>query len=271
MAGTFTGLTDTQWRKLSRHIPRYERGRGRRAPSRRKLLNTILYVLITGCRWCDVPVGKRWGKRSTSHEWLGIWSKDGVMTQLRQATQEEAELYDLIDWERGSIDGSFASGKGGGEGVDYGFKGKGVTIHALVDGNGMPLAAITTSARESEQTQVIPLLEEARIKGHRRKPRSCPDAVQMDKGYDSQALRQKVRNKGARPMIAKRHYENSKQKCGRKPASPIDRWKVERAFSWFQRKFRRLCVRWERRKKYWDGFLEFAISFMWLVKTLEVA
>ena len=33
---------------------------------------------------------------------------------------------------------------GGGEGVGYGYKGKGVLIHSITDANGMPVVTITT-------------------------------------------------------------------------------------------------------------------------------
>ncbi|MCP5508284.1 MAG: hypothetical protein H7A37_08320 [Chlamydiales bacterium] len=32
---------------------------GRPNPDLRKVLNTILYVEITGCRWCGVSVGQQ--------------------------------------------------------------------------------------------------------------------------------------------------------------------------------------------------------------------
>jgi hypothetical protein len=34
--------------------------------------------------------------------------------------------------------------KGGGNGVAYGYKGKGILIHSITDANAMPLVAITT-------------------------------------------------------------------------------------------------------------------------------
>ena len=37
-------------------------------------------------------------------------------------------------------------GKGGGEDVAYGYKGKGILIHTLTDGNGMPLACSTRAS-----------------------------------------------------------------------------------------------------------------------------
>ena len=46
--------------------------------------------------------------------------------------------------------------KGGSEQVNYGYKGKGVTIHSLVDGEGNPLAVLVTVANESERGQVLP-------------------------------------------------------------------------------------------------------------------
>lgn len=112
MAGKFNGLTDAQWGKLSPYIAEEARKRGRHMPDPRKLLNTIMYVLITGCRWCDVPSGKKWAKRSTAHEWLGMWGQDGTMRGLRQAIEHEADLYGLLEWMRGSIDGSFSPWKG---------------------------------------------------------------------------------------------------------------------------------------------------------------
>jgi len=89
-------------------IPEFKYTFGRPRPMPRKILNTILYVLITGCRWCDVPVGAQWGKRSTSHQYLGIWSRDGVFKRLRRNILEIAELHEMINWERGSVDGPFS-------------------------------------------------------------------------------------------------------------------------------------------------------------------
>src|SRR5512132_3655011 len=53
----------------------------------------------------------------------------------------------------------FPPGKGGGEGVVRGGKGKGILIHSLTEGHGMPLANCTTPANGDERAQVIPLLD----------------------------------------------------------------------------------------------------------------
>jgi len=53
--------------------------------------------------------------------------------------------------------GLFPPGKGGGEDVARGGKGKGILIPTLTEGNGMPLANCTTAANGSERDQVLPL------------------------------------------------------------------------------------------------------------------
>ena len=71
----------------------------------------------------------------------------------------------------------FPPGKGGGQSVDYGYKGKGVTTHLLVDGNGMPLSATATPASGSEREQVYPLLQRVRIYHGFGRPKRCPKEI----------------------------------------------------------------------------------------------
>jgi transposase len=68
MAGRFEGLSDLEWRLCKDVFPPAPQKRGRGMPHApfRKLLNTLLYVLITGCRWCDVPRGPQWARRHQS-------------------------------------------------------------------------------------------------------------------------------------------------------------------------------------------------------------
>ena len=58
----------------------------------------------------------------------------------------------------------FPPGKGGGEGVAHGGKGKGILIHSLTEGRGMPLANRTTPAKGDERAQVLPLLDAVKVR-----------------------------------------------------------------------------------------------------------
>ena len=150
-----------------------------------------------------------------------------------------------------------------GVGVGYGYKGKGILIHSITDANGMPLVASTTPANGDERQQVLPMLAQIRLAtGKRGNPKRRPKTLAADKGYDAKWLRKKLRSKGIRPQIKKRQIKGKKLK-GRPIREIVPRYQQERSFSWFQRKYRRLVVRWERLKVCFDAFLRLACSYIW--------
>src|SRR5499433_914338 len=65
MAGRFEGVSDLEWRLFEDVFPPAPPKRGRGMPHApfRKILNTLLYMLITGGRWCDVPRGRSGHRR----------------------------------------------------------------------------------------------------------------------------------------------------------------------------------------------------------------
>lgn len=113
MKGKFEGLTDTQWGLIEPLLPKEPAKRGKGSPHApwRQVCNTILWVLITGARWCDVPKGRAWGSRAGAHRWLGRWQKSGVLDEVLQALLEIAELSGLLNWERLAADGFFSQGQ----------------------------------------------------------------------------------------------------------------------------------------------------------------
>jgi IS5 family transposase len=159
----------------------------------------------------------------------------------------------------------FSRGKGGGEEIKYGFKGKGTTTHLLVDGNGLPIGFTSTPANGDERKEVEPLLD--RVKNHINNLvlKGWIPILEADKGYDAQWLRNKLLKRGIFPWICRRKKPG---KAAEKIQSVLKRvrWKVERAIAWLQRKFRRLAVRWERRVRYWKGFLVFSLIIFWISK-----
>jgi len=126
----------------------------------------------------------------------------------------------------------------------------------MVDGNGNPLSVISAGADGSGRSQVGPLTDNAEVRtGRVGRPEKLPEALQADRGYDSRGLGDRLRRRGITPMISRRSWPDRKPPPGGPPDKPVDRWKVGRSFAWFRRKYRRLVVRWERRKKYREGFL----------------
>ena len=160
----------------------------------------------------------------------------------------------------------FPPGKGGGEGVGYGYKGKGILIHSITDAKGMPVVAITTPAKGDERQQVLPMLAQIRLAtGKRGNPKRRPKILAADKGYDAKWLRNSLRTQGLRPQIKKRQWKGKKL-IGRAVAEIVPRYQQERSFSWLQRKYRRLVVRWEGLKVCFDAFLLLACCYIWFPK-----
>lgn len=158
----------------------------------------------------------------------------------------------------------FSAGKGGGEEIEYGYKGKGTTTHLLVDGNGSPVTFESTAANGDERQQVETLIDRVQkyVDGLWNLERKVP-IFEADKGYDANHLRIKLLRRKIFPWISRR---KNPREIEPKVTSILKRmrWKVERAISWLQRKFRRLAVRWERKVKYWRGFLTFGLISFWI-------
>src|SRR5215210_4831392 len=99
----------------------------------------------------------------------------------------------------------FSGGKGGGELVEYGYKGKGMTTHLLVDGNGNPLSFEVTSANEDERKQVEKLIDSHMDKFQRLyELHQVIPILEADKGYDAEELRDKLLKRRIYPFISRR-------------------------------------------------------------------
>jgi transposase len=128
MAGTFEGLSDSEWRLLADLFPPEPMKRSRGMPHTPfcKIVNTLLSVLITGCRWCDLPRGSQRASKSAAHRWLRRWRDDGTLAAMQARLLGLAEERGMIQWHSGALDASFPAGKGGDEGVAHGRKSKGI-------------------------------------------------------------------------------------------------------------------------------------------------
>ncbi len=143
-------------------------------------------------------------------------------------------------------------------------------IHTLTDGNGMPLVNRTTPANGSEPEQVMLLLDRIKVKINKPgRPRIRVKELAADKGYDSKELRAALRKRGIRPQLPKRVWKTKKNR-GRPIKISVPRFQQERCFAWFQRKYRRLVVRWERISACFNAFLSLATIHIWINRILLV-
>jgi transposase len=112
--------------------------------------------------------------------------------------------------------------------------------HVATDANGVPLSIILTGANRHDITQLLPLIDAIpAIRGIRGRPLQKPQVVYADRGYDSEPHRQRLRDRGINPILAKRRTVHGSG-LGKY------RWVVERTHAWFHN-FHRLRIRYERR------------------------
>ena len=110
MAGTFEGLSDLEWKLFADLFPPEptKRGRGMPQTSCRQVVDTLLDILITGGRWCDLPRGPQWASKSAAHRWLQRWPADGTLAAMQARLLGLAEERGMMQGQYGGVDGAFS-------------------------------------------------------------------------------------------------------------------------------------------------------------------
>lgn len=224
---------------------------GRLPVGDREVLTGIAFVLKTGIGWDDLPAELGWGCGKTCRQRLRTWQRLGVWDRIRAEILARLNKAGEIDWSRGSIDSGSVRSPGGGAmtGPNPTDRRKlGSKHHILVDGRGIPLAAMTTGANRHDSQAFVPLLDAlAGVGGRPGRPRRFPDEILGDRAYDSEALRRASRDRRIRPRLAKRNTPHGS-------GLGAFRWPVERTLSWLHR-FRRLGYRRDRLLPIHEAFL----------------
>jgi len=214
---------------------------GRRPIGHHCVLKVIWFVLVTGCRWKDVPhemgcCGETARTRLQAWERTGIW--DQLHTLLLTMLRQEHELH----LETAIIDSTQVRAFGGGEAtgpspVDRRKKGSKYTL--MVDRDGVPLVIRAAAANRSDQLEILPtVVSFPSVGGEPGRPRTHPDELYADAGYDCEPTRAILRWLGIEPHIRHRNSEHGSH-LGRV------RWVVERTISWIKG-LRRMRVRYDR-------------------------
>ncbi|NRB06207.1 MAG: transposase [Richelia sp.] len=110
MAAGFKALSNLEW-SLFEDIflkPPEKRERGMPHSSFLSVLNTLLYIFITGCRWCHVPKGEIWASKSSAHRWLKRWQLDRRLEALQARILGIGQEKGVINWSYGAVYGSFS-------------------------------------------------------------------------------------------------------------------------------------------------------------------
>lgn len=220
--------------------------------SRRLLVDTILYVLVTGCAWRLVPHDLApW---NTTYKLFAAWSADGTWARVHDTLRGLVRDGDGRDPQPSAavLDSQSVRTHQGGEqiGYDAGKRVKGRKRHLLVDTNGLLLRGLVHSA--SVQDRAGARLVLAGIRAHF----PLLGLVWVDGGYvnavDTGLIGWAADTEGIEIVVVARNTDvKGFQVLPR-------RWVVERTFSWLTR-CRRLARDYERKTAHAEAMIQVAM------------
>jgi transposase len=113
-------LTREQWAFIQPLLPP-PACTGRPRADDRRTVEGMLYVLITGCRWQDLP--PEYGAPTTVWRRLKWWGGAGIWERIWRAVLATLDVQGKLDWSMVFLNGSFVPAKKGGEYVGLTRKG----------------------------------------------------------------------------------------------------------------------------------------------------
>jgi putative transposase len=234
-----TDLTDEQWAILEPLVPPAKTGGRKREVNMREVINTILYLIRTGCQWEMLPHDLL--PKSTVYDYFGAWRDDGTWQRLMDALRERVrcEAGREPTPSAASIDSQTikTTEQGGEHGYDGGKKINGRKRHILVDTMGLLLAVMVTTAALDDGAAAPGVVE-------RLDPKDYPRMKKLwgDNKYHNHSFRQWLTMN--RPGW---ELEVKLREPGVKGFAVLPkRWVVERTFAWNGR-YRRNSRDYERR------------------------
>jgi len=104
----FQEITNKQWEIVESHLPPPART-GRPRADDRTTINAIIFVLITGCRWIDLPA--RYGSKSSAHRRFQDLQQKGVWKKILKYAIKSAHKQNKINLQKVSVDSSSIAAK----------------------------------------------------------------------------------------------------------------------------------------------------------------
>ena len=189
----------------------------------RVVFEKLVQVLVFGCAY--ERIADESCSATTLRRRRDEWIDCGAMEKLREMVLEAYDKIIGLDLSDVVVDCCITKAPCGGQKagrspVDRGKQG--IKRSTVVDANGIPLGAIVASANRHDSPLLDETLDTLELVG--RLPEQTN--VHLDRGYDSQPTREKLKACGLEPMIS--------EKGKPAPLAATKRWVVERTNSWKQ-------------------------------------
>ena len=113
--GTIWEVPDPLWERILPILKDFwpTKATGRHHANWRKALNGILFRMRSGCPWDHVP--RRFGPKSTVHDWFQRWAEGGVLERIWAVLVAECDELGGVQWQWQSADAMLGKARFGGE------------------------------------------------------------------------------------------------------------------------------------------------------------
>lgn len=248
-------ISQIQYDWLSSHLPEPTPPIGPKPIPNNELLNGVLFVLKTGCRWQDIPSSVC--KRGYSSCWrrLKYWQVSGGLQANWQHVLSLLTCQRKLDLSVGNLDGSLVQAP---RFEATGYSGKhhrwGTNMSLLTDKQGLPLTEVLSPGNRHDQFSAAATLTKLHVATGYHLP-----VLNADKGYDALHFRQYLAEQSITANIPARNFVRRprlqpvvyRKAIGRLRAS------VERTNAWLKY-YRKLRYRWERSRVMFQAFVDLA-------------
>jgi len=255
-------LIEPIWQQFRALLPEREvnhpLGCHRRRIPDRVVFEKLVQVLVFGCAYHRIADGSC--SATTLRERRDEWIELGVIEALREAVLEAYDRFIGLELSEVAVDCCITKAPCGGEvsgrsPVDRGKRG--IKRSTAVDAEGIPLAGVTNSANRHDSPLLVTTLEHASASVG-----GLPEgaSVHLDRGYDSNATRERLEERGLIAEISKKGKPS--------PLGATKRWVVERTNSWHNA-HKKLVWCTERRGRvidFWVAFSEVVIIVRRLIR-----
>ena len=224
----------------------------------RVVFEKLIQVLVFGCAYHRIA--DEGCSATTLRERRDEWIELGVIDTLREAVLEAYDRFIGLDLSEVAVDCCITKAPCGGEkagrsSVDRGKRG--IKRSTAVDAKGIPIGGVAGPANRHDSPLLVPTLEHAG-----QSVGGLPEeaSVHLDRGYDSSATRERLKERGLLAEIS--------QKGKPSPLGATKRWVVERTSSWHNA-HKKLVWCTERRGRvvdFWVAFSEVVIIVRRLIR-----
>lgn len=218
------------------------------------MVKALLYLLRAGCPWRDLPCTRFHWRTVYGH--FARWRDLGLWERILQALAKSARgRLRFIDATYVRLHRSALNPRGGQAAQAMGLSRGGPTtkIHALVDGHGRALKLLLSAGNVADITMAPGLIADLRA-------RDCGTLV-ADKGYDSDALRVLLVEKGIFPCLALNATRKQRRSFHR--GYYRHRHHVENFFCALKR-HRRIATRYEKLAASFAAFVSLSAILHWI-------